>query len=481
MNRNLLITITLGALLLTPAAWAFTEGSNNNFFGTGAGASNTIGNFNTFMGGSAGQSNTSGITNTFIGLSAGHFNTTGGRNTFLGFRAGSSNTTGNNNTFSGNLAGFSNTTGVDNTFSGYEAGRSNTTGTQNTFSGYHVGYNNTEGNNNTFSGNQAGFTNTTGRRNTFSGNRAGFRNTTGSDNTFSGYHAGDSNTTGNFNTASGHQAGFSNTTGSNNVFLGHTAGYDETSSNRLYIESDNNSRTTPLIYGEFDNDIVGINGTLGVGTQLPTSTLHVRRVDGTASILVEEINPTTAPRTLLQLNNAGNTKFNLNNTDAGVEWAFTNSGNDFRISRQGSGVVEFLLDNSGDLTIQGALTELSSRESKHRITSLNPEQVLSRVLALPIKEWSYKDSKAGIRHVGPMAEDFHAAFGLGENPTGIATLDTSGVALAAIQGLKAEQDKELAALKKEKDAEITALQTKLAQLTQLVQRLAAKDQRASAN
>ncbi len=450
MNRNLLITITLGALLLTPAAWAFTEGSSNNFFGTNAGLSTTTGSSNTFMGGDAGVDNTTGTQNTFIGRSAGFANTTGGENTFIGLSAGLANTTGGENTFIGRSAGEGNTHGGGNTFLGNFTGVSNTIGFTNTFLGGTAGASNTTGFNNTFIGIGAGFSNIVGDENTFIGRSAGLNNLS-----------------------------------SGSIFIGASAGFNELSSNKLYIENSNTA--APLIYGEFDNDIVGINGTLGVGTQLPTSTLHVRRVDGTASILVEEINPTTAPRTLLQLNNAGNTKFNLNNTDAGVEWAFTNSGNDFRISRQGSGTVEFLLNNRGDLTIQGALTELSSRESKHRITSLNPEQVLSRVLALPIKEWSYKDSLAGIRHVGPMAEDFHQAFGLGENTSGIATLDTSGIALAAIQGLDkkiVEQDKVLAEQGKKmaaKDAEITALQTKLAQLTQMVQQLAAKDQRASAD
>ncbi len=361
----------------------------------------------------------------------------------------------------------------------------------------------TSGDSNAFFGFQAGNQTTGGNSNTFSGYQAGFFNTTGSENTFSGDRAGRSNTTGSANTFSGKFAGLNSATGSQNVFLGYTAGFDETSSNRLYIESEFASRTTPLIYGEFDNDIVGINGTLGVGTQLPTATLHVRRVDGTARLLVEENSVTVSGRTLLEISNNGNTKLSINNTSAGVVWVLNNSGNAFRISRPGSGAPEFKLTNSGNLTIHGTLTELSSRAAKHRITSLNPEQILSRVLTLPIKEWSYKDSQASIRHVGPMAEDFHRAFGLGGNAIGIATLDTSGVALAAIQGLKAKQDKAIAklkmetdkklkaltaekdttiqAIKQENNSKIAALQTQLTQLRDIVQQLIAKDQWVSAD
>jgi hypothetical protein len=118
---------------------------------------------------------------------------------------------------------------------------------------------------------------------------------------------------------------------------------------------------------------------------------------------------------------------------------------------------------------------------------MSSQTVLNKVLALPIKEWSYKDSIDNIRHIGPMAEDFYEAFGLGESETGIATLDTSGVALAAIQGLNeklTEQDKALAVRDEQlakQDTEILNLKQQLTELTQMVQRLAAKDQWAFVN
>ena len=65
---------------------------------------------------------------------------------------------------------------------------------------------------------------------------------------------------------------------------------------------------------------------------------------------------------------------------------------------------------------------------------LGPQTVLDRVVAMNIAEWEYKD-RPGVRHVGPTAQDFHAAFGLGYTDAGIATLDTSGVALVSIQAL----------------------------------------------
>ena len=104
--------------------------------------------------------------------------------------------------------------------------------------------------------------NNTGSGNTFSGHLAGYFNTTGYRNTFSGAWAGRYNTTGSFNTFLGYEAGYKNTTGAGNVFIGFEAGYFSNDSNELYI--DNSSTFNPLIYGDFDSNLVEINGTLDV-------------------------------------------------------------------------------------------------------------------------------------------------------------------------------------------------------------------------
>ncbi|WP_303316686.1 hypothetical protein Q4Q34_07735 [Flavivirga abyssicola] len=163
---------------------------------------------------------------------------------------------GTNNTFYGTESGL-NTTGSDNTFSGYLSGHSNTTGNFNVFSGSYSGYRNTTGNKNVFSGVYSGTYNTTGTGNVFSGYLSGRSNTVGINNVFFGPLSGYSNTAGNLNVFSGYKSGYSNTIGSGNVFLGANAGYYETQSNKLYI--DNSSTTTPLIYGKFDTDQLGIN------------------------------------------------------------------------------------------------------------------------------------------------------------------------------------------------------------------------------
>jgi len=82
----------------------------------------------------------------------------------------------------------------------------------------------------------------------------------------------------------------------------------------------------------------------------------------------------------------------------------------------------------------GSLACTSTREEKEDFAPIDPEAVLDRVVDLPVSTWTF-EGDGGVRHVGPTAEDFHAAFGLGSDDRSIATVDADGVALAAIQGL----------------------------------------------
>jgi hypothetical protein len=80
------------------------------------------------------------------------------------------------------------------------------------------------------------------------------------------------------------------------------------------------------------------------------------------------------------------------------------------------------------------------------------QAILARVAALPIERWSYKADGPGIRHIGPMAQDFAAAFRVGADDRHIHMLDAGGVALAVIQGLHGlvrAQAAELGALSRE--------------------------------
>jgi hypothetical protein len=85
----------------------------------------------------------------------------------------------------------------------------------------------------------------------------------------------------------------------------------------------------------------------------------------------------------------------------------------------------------------GAWASASDRNLKTDVARIDDASVLEKVAELPISRWSYK-SERGVRHVGPMAQDFYAAFGVGEDDKHITSIDEDGVALAAIKALHAE-------------------------------------------
>jgi hypothetical protein len=93
----------------------------------------------------------------------------------------------------------------------------------------------------------------------------------------------------------------------------------------------------------------------------------------------------------------------------------------------------FRLDESGNLTITGSYYSSSDIHLKEKIFPVDTEEILAKIVSLPISEWQFKGEK--IRHVGPMAQDFYAAFTLGQNETSIGTVDADGIALAAIKAL----------------------------------------------
>ena len=104
----------------------------------------------------------------------------------------------------------------------------------------------------------------------------------------------------------------------------------------------------------------------------------------------------------------------------------------------------------GALCTGPAWVNASDRNLKDGFQAVDAESVLARVAALPIATWHYKSEGAAQRHIGPTAQDFHAAFGVGYNDTSIATVDADGVALAAIQALtkeNAEQKKAIEELR----------------------------------
>lgn len=120
----------------------------------------------------------------------------------------------------------------------------------------------------------------------------------------------------------------------------------------------------------------------------------------------------------------------------------------------------------GYLSNAGAWTNSSDAALKENFSPVDGEDLLLKVMALPIARWNYKADPATVQHIGPTAQDFHAAFGVGNDSVTISTIDPSGVALAAIQALYAQLQSENAQLSQQ-----------IAELRQMVARLTDKQDR----
>lgn len=97
----------------------------------------------------------------------------------------------------------------------------------------------------------------------------------------------------------------------------------------------------------------------------------------------------------------------------------------------------------------GAWNSLSDVNRKENFHEVDGESVLEKISRMPIREWNYTSQNASIRHLGPTAQDFRAAFGLGDKETAISTVDADGVSLLAAQALERrtrEMDNRLGAL-----------------------------------
>lgn len=191
-----------------------------------------------------------------------------------------------------------------------------------------------------------------------------------------------------------------------------------------------------------DAMFVDSTGNVGVGTNTPAAPLHVVRPDS-AQVLVEDTTGTAGQRVPFKLVNNGKTRFII---DSGTDvWSFDNTGaGSFDISKVGTGSAEFRVFGNGDLRVTGTAyavnhVNTSSRSVKTDFSPVDPGTILAKMGKLDVSQWRYKIEPTSSRHIGPMAEDFQAAFGLGDGKH-ISTVDSAGIAFAAIKGLQAQNE-----------------------------------------
>ena len=124
----------------------------------------------------------------------------------------------------------------------------------------------------------------------------------------------------------------------------------------------------------------------------------------------------------------------------------------------------------------GVFSCSSSRMLKEHFATVDGEDLLARFRQVPVNTWSYIGEPGGVRHLGPFAEDFRAAFGLGIDSQSIGLLDIAGVNFAAVKALEA-RTAQLQQKQGEVDrlrAQVTSLEGRLQELEVLVRQLAAK-------
>lgn len=168
---------------------------------------------------------------------------------------------------------------------------------------------------------------------------------------------------------------------------------------------------------------IAANGNVGIGTASPAD----------YDLQVENV---AAPATLGLVHTTGSTVF----LGAGAVQGVIGTKNNFPMNFYVNNIKKMTLGTTGALTVIGpvnatAFNVTSDKNAKENFAAINQKTVLERLSTIPISTWNFIENDNKTKHMGPMAQDFYAAFGLGMDNKHISTVDADGVAFAAIQEL----------------------------------------------
>lgn len=200
--------------------------------------------------------------------------------------------------------------------------------------------------------------------------------------------------------------------------------------------------------------LIRASGGVGIGLNNPAGQLHVSSAGGNPQLQITQT--TTSDYTRLRMNVLGSPSWEMDvspGATPGISWW--------------TGTVKMNLDYNGNLTTVGTVNGSSDRNVKEHFFPVSGREVLEKVSSLPITEWNYITDGETLRHIGPMAQDFYAAFSVGTDDKHISMVDADGVALAAIQGLNQKLVEQDAALKNQ-SSEIEKLRQMIAELQETV-------------
>lgn len=246
----------------------------------------------------------------------------------------------------------------------------------------------------------------------------------------------------------------------------------------LFVRLENTSESTWDIGQDEFGDMVmeiaanGNGGPTGTMMRLTDQTGQVSFPNGmlgvtsSAEIRVEEESGTAGGvQTLFNLINNGPPAFRFFDSNSGQTWQFRGAqSGSFFIDDPATAGTEVEIRSGGEMRLSGAIVQTSSRAKKQGFAEIDANDILNKVVNLDISQWNYIADPKAARHIGPVAEDFYAAFKLGSEPTGISPVDTAGVTFASIQALHSKAVNQ--------ETEIQELKARISELEGANQRIA---------
>tara|TARA_R110000737_G_scaffold332699_1_gene349763 strand:+ start:7813 stop:9111 length:1299 start_codon:yes stop_codon:yes gene_type:complete len=249
----------------------------------------------------------------------------------------------------------------------------------------------------------------------------------------------------------------------------------------FFIRDASNGSTLPfkIMPGAATNTlVVAASGNVGIGDQTPDAALDIESGDllitdgkqiinssatngdtGNYALTLNNSNNTAATAFMMELENAGASYITftdnsiINSVSAHQNWQISNYQGDFNITNALNGGHELVLEQGGDLRILGdvyanGVAITSSKHTKENFEPINNKNILEKVANLDLLKWNYITNSDDVKHIGPMAEDFHKTFSLNGSVTDkISISDLAGVSLASITALKEIVDNQLIQIK----------------------------------
>lgn len=166
---------------------------------------------------------------------------------------------------------------------------------------------------------------------------------------------------------------------------------------------------------------------------------------------------TTEPQNELDIQSSGNTEIALEDTaTGGRRWAlrsdYQSSTGIFLLEDRASSLVRLVVGPTDNMCLGNRIptvpllmqngayctgtqwVSVSDRDRKENFEPVDERRVLEQVAALPITSWNYTNESATVKHLGPTAQDFRAAFGLGDDDRAIGTVDENGMRWGPARG-----------------------------------------------